>query len=253
MRQANFNTGLRGGLFDAKHYARMGPAIWLYGWLVLRQTRERDGIGLVLGGHPVSYREIESETGFCRKTLERWMQTLRRAGYIETVAAPAGVVVRITKAKKFFKAANAKDFHSPVENYFPHSSNLRRESRNFESHAPQDCGELPQNRGGSRTHPADFRADAHRICSGEITGETKKISNDTPHFYSQQKNAHTNQNPCSEKRDEAHGFESISSGATIDALKAKMQRREWQSRREQREEALRRELRVGAGPQVDRG
>ena len=29
------------------------------------------------------------------------MQMLRRHGYIETEAAPAGVIVRITKAKKF--------------------------------------------------------------------------------------------------------------------------------------------------------
>lgn len=88
-------------LFEARHYQRMGSAIWLYGWLVLRQTHQSGGLGWVLGGAPVSYREIEEETGFNRRTLESWMHTLRAQGYIHTEAAPDGVIIRITKAKKF--------------------------------------------------------------------------------------------------------------------------------------------------------
>ena len=101
MRGKDFNTGLRGVLFEARHYQRMGSAIWLYGWLVLRQTHQHSGLGFVLGGSPVSYREIEEETGFNRRTLECWMRVLRRKGYIETSTTPGGVIVRITKAKKF--------------------------------------------------------------------------------------------------------------------------------------------------------
>lgn len=80
MREKNYNTGLRGVLFEDRHYARMGSAIWLYGWLVLRQTHQSGQLGWVLGGAPISYREIEEETGFMRKTLERWMGRLRRGG-----------------------------------------------------------------------------------------------------------------------------------------------------------------------------
>jgi len=56
----------------------MGASIWLYGWLVLRQTSQHDGVGWVLGGSPITYREIEEETGFNPRTLERWMRDLRR-------------------------------------------------------------------------------------------------------------------------------------------------------------------------------
>jgi DNA-binding transcriptional regulator YhcF (GntR family) len=101
MREKNFSTGLRGVLFEARHYARMGSAIWLYGWLVLRQTHQSGSVGWVLGGAPVRYREIEEETGFNRRTLERWLSALRREGYIETTAAQEGISIRITKAKKF--------------------------------------------------------------------------------------------------------------------------------------------------------
>jgi len=104
VRGKDYNTGLRGVLFEARHYERMGAAVWLYGWLVLRQTHQKGEIGWVLGGSPISYREIEEETGFNRRTLERWMHMLRRHGYIETEAVPAGVIVRITKAKKFPQA-----------------------------------------------------------------------------------------------------------------------------------------------------
>ena len=79
----------------------MGQAVWLFGWLVLRETRERGGIGFVLGGRPITYREIEEETGFAHKSLERWMRILRRGGYIETTTTPSGIIVRIQKAKKF--------------------------------------------------------------------------------------------------------------------------------------------------------
>jgi hypothetical protein len=101
MREKNFSTGLRGVLFEARHYARMGSAVWLYGWLVLRQTHQSGSVGWVLGGSPVRYSEIEEETGFNRRTLERWLSTLRREGYIETTTAQGGVSIRITKAKKF--------------------------------------------------------------------------------------------------------------------------------------------------------
>jgi hypothetical protein len=106
LRDKNYSTGLRGVLFEQRHFARMGASVWLYGWLVLRQTHQSEGLGWVLGGSPVSYREIEEETGFNRRTLERWMRTLRRHGYIETSAAPAGVVIRITKAKKFAQSGS---------------------------------------------------------------------------------------------------------------------------------------------------
>jgi hypothetical protein len=104
MREKNFSTGLRGVLFEARHYAQMGSAVWLYGWLVLRQTHQSGDVGWVLGGAPVSYLEIEEETGFNRRTLERWMRDLRRAGYIQTTIAQGGLSIRITKAKKFPQA-----------------------------------------------------------------------------------------------------------------------------------------------------
>ncbi|MGH9686038.1 MAG: hypothetical protein ACRD5K_02975 [Candidatus Acidiferrales bacterium] len=107
MRGKDFNTGLRGVLFEARHYERMGSAVWLYAWLVLRQTHQTGTTGWVLGGAPISYKEIEEETGFNIRTLERWMSALRRHGYVKTEPAMGGVIVRITKAKKHAAARNS--------------------------------------------------------------------------------------------------------------------------------------------------
>src|SRR5271170_5670572 len=134
MRGKDYNTGLRGVLFEARHYERMGAAIWLYGWLVLRQTRQQESIGWVLGGAAVSYREIEEETGFNPRTLERWMQTLRRHGYVETQAAGDGVSVRITKAKKF------QQFPQPARR---NAGGGRKSAEGSPQNCGASAGELP--------------------------------------------------------------------------------------------------------------
>jgi hypothetical protein len=134
MREKNYNTGLRGVLFEAQHYARMGSAIWLYGWLVLRQTHQTGTTGWVLGGAPVTYREIEGETGFNRRTLERWMCVLRRNAYIATEAAPGGVIVRILKAKKYLHRPNGPNASAALR-----ARKVAETVRKVGERGPQDC------------------------------------------------------------------------------------------------------------------
>jgi len=102
MRGKQLNSGIRGGLWDDAHLERMGPAVWLFGWLVHRQTRERFGVGLVLGGSPLTYETIRQDTGMPIRTLKRWMSRLIRSGYVRvTHAGHKRMVIEIVKAKKF--------------------------------------------------------------------------------------------------------------------------------------------------------
>lgn len=137
MREKDYNTGLRGVLFEAQHHARMGAAIWLYGWLVLRQTHQTGTTGWVLGGAPVSYREIEEETGFNRRTLERWMRLLRKHDYISTQSAPGGVIVRILKAKKH---GRGNESTRPVRNV---AEGIRKDAGRGPQHWVADASNLP--------------------------------------------------------------------------------------------------------------
>jgi hypothetical protein len=102
LRGKHLNSGIRGGLWEEQHFQGMGPAVWLFGWLVHRQTRERDGVGLVLAGSPLTYQIIGEDTGIAERTLKRWMARLVRAGYVQIRhGAHRRMIIQIAKAKKF--------------------------------------------------------------------------------------------------------------------------------------------------------
>ena len=224
VREKNYNTGLRGVLFERKHFEQMGSAIWLYGWLVLRQTHQSGDVGWVLGGSPISYGEIEQETGFNRRTLERWMQILRRQGYVQTETAPGGIVVRITRAKKFA--------HPPRKV----AESVRR------------CAEaIPQTSVPSAAQAAFFEFDAAGMGSSSVVGKKEaeipqQFDHKTP-----------NQSGLWERQNRSNGFHP---GPQQNRPHYQSQNSSYEARqcqrllRCEREEATRRELAVGIGPEV---
>ena len=265
-------------LFEAKHYQQMGQAVWLYGWLVLRQTRQEDTLGLVLGGSPVSYREIEEETGFARKTLERWMSVLRREGYVLTKSTPAGVMVRITKAKKWAAqpaqpiatpfvdrtataqapAAKAEagaplkpgaaELHSPPEDSqlaitplspskFPASAEPRSVPREFEVPRRKFADGSPQLGGIAGAQDIRNATVTAGIGSGYVDRGNRKIYSQTPAC----RNAETRG-----KTPPLHSAERPQQDRETSGI-SRTFGRGWG-----RDEALRRELNVGAGPECRR-
>lgn len=83
--QKHYWVGLKGGLIDAKHYRKMGDAIWLFAWIVWRQTAVKDGEGIVNHGHAVTLERISQDTnGLPVRSIRRWMARLKREGYIRT-------------------------------------------------------------------------------------------------------------------------------------------------------------------------
>jgi hypothetical protein len=273
MREKDFNTGLRGVLFEVKHYERMGPALWLYGWLVLRQTSQANGVGLVLGGKPVSYREIEEETGFTRKTLERWMGVLRRGGYIETRTAPGGVIIRIAKAKKFGRHWGEGKGREGGRGRGRGGSGASGQATrlNYEEGDPLIAEESPQNCGGGDNESAGRAAFAKGIGSGIDSERNRKAYRATPTHQS-----FCEQNP---KAEDGNGSEPETQGPGVDEAGVcepsvrwgnsrggnsggseagyrgevpyrPMPSPDWRTRREWRDEAVRREARVGEGPVV---
>jgi hypothetical protein len=100
----NFNVGLRNGLLDRKHYQAMrGDALWLYSFLVDRQTRrlDKNGLGKVAGGAPISDGDVAGSFGCSEKTVSRWRRKLARGGYIAVRRTSFGYVYAITKPKKW--------------------------------------------------------------------------------------------------------------------------------------------------------
>lgn len=262
MRGRDYNTGLRGGLFEAQHYRRMGSAVWLYGWLVLRQTHQSGPTGWVLGGAPISYAEIEEETGFNRRTLERWMAILRANGYIETHSAAGGVVVRITKAKKFLYARAERKAFSGYAKTAPGPRNFAEGVRKAADTAPQNCGDAEGQIVSRETLAA-------RIGSSSVEGSKDiqtEIHNSFPQNSAHQKTETRTSNPSGlgPRQDQTTGKPNDWRTATAPGqaanevdprqlaklLQEARQRLKWA--RSERDQAVRREIAVGAGPEVSR-
>lgn len=81
----NFWVGAKGGLIDERHYLCMRESVWLFLFLLLKQTAVNEsGEGVVNYGHPMTREYITNETGFLDSRIERWVNRLRRLEYIRT-------------------------------------------------------------------------------------------------------------------------------------------------------------------------
>lgn len=89
------------GVLEPKHLKRLGPAFPLFVWFIDRTTQEQDGIGIVLGGKPVTAEEVAESMGVDERTTRRQMDRLEHHGYIERTLTPRGYTVRVMKSCKF--------------------------------------------------------------------------------------------------------------------------------------------------------
>ena len=143
-RQNSFNSGIRGGLFEKKHSDAMGEAIFLFGWLVTRQTKCD---GLIFGGHAFTYGEISEESGWPVRTLERWMARLRSGGYVGVKhTAYCRMKIWILNPKKKFEARSPK---GPIP-------------------SPPEVADLAPSR--RAPHVADFAARSGGLKDRSVTG-----------------------------------------------------------------------------------
>jgi len=211
----------------------MGAAIWLYGWLVLRQTNQHGSVGWVLGGKPVSYREVEAETGFNCRTLERWMATLRRQGYIDTEVAPGVVVIRINKAKKFAQATRKI------------ADGLRKAAGS----GPQNCPKRPPKYLSNEEYAAGIGSSLVERLKEKPRGEIHSKAHRPSHAES-----HDGQplNPsCLSSTSKTSEIPPGASGQPHPYVQFFAEARlRLQLLRAEREEAIKRELRVGTGPEI---
>jgi hypothetical protein len=247
MRDKNYNTGVKGVLLDARHYERMGSALWLYSWLVLRQTHQSGTIGWVLGGAPVSHREIEEETGFNRRTIEAWFRKLRRAGYIETTAAPTGVVVRIMKAKKFAQTPR-RTAEGVREVAYPSPPNcVAIDPQNSQiEQVPNGIGSSSVVRIKERATTREIHKHLHKEIHSQSqiqpqnpSGKGKETSKPSSIYHAEYNEIENSDNDYHRHPNQNQSY--FGDARTLERLL-----------RWEREEAVRRELRVGTGPEVKR-
>lgn len=98
---ASYPIPLWNGLLEKKHFEKIGPALWVYEWLLDRITKEVDGVGVLLGGKPIKASEIASTYGMNERTARAHIDRLKKAGYIIVKHAPYGLIITVLNSMKF--------------------------------------------------------------------------------------------------------------------------------------------------------
>lgn len=92
------------GLFEAKHVEQMGPAIWLYGWILARAwVAQKDGV--------VKYNHVEAAEalGQSLRNTKLWFSRLQEYSYLITRARhPYSLDVQVTNWRRIEEWLNAR-------------------------------------------------------------------------------------------------------------------------------------------------
>lgn len=88
------------GIFE--HYERIADALWEFEKCIDWITEERDGVGIVLGGKPVTVSEIVAAIkGSKKETVRRHMDALEKENFIRRRRTPYGHVIEVLNSRKF--------------------------------------------------------------------------------------------------------------------------------------------------------
>lgn len=119
-----YGIEIKNNLLEPKHIESMGISVWLYMFFLDKITSiNEQGIGKVLGGKPLKYKEdIEEELNISERTYTRWVKVLKKSEYINATRTPHGLSISVNKA---FKRFGKKLSDTPVM-----TDEIRQERRN---------------------------------------------------------------------------------------------------------------------------
>jgi DNA-binding transcriptional ArsR family regulator len=84
-----------------EHRKKIAAALWEFVWCLDRITSEKDGVGTVLGGKPVTAEDIAKELGGSERTTRSHLAKLEAQKYIKRKLAPYGHVISVLNSNKF--------------------------------------------------------------------------------------------------------------------------------------------------------
>src|SRR3990167_3723151 len=136
-----FNIGIKDGILDERHYRNMtaqrSTSLWLFMWLVNKQTKENGKVGIVLGGKPIKYEDVKRDLGVTLRTYRRWIKNLSDHGYITCIRTPRGLSIRISNQKKRWYDSGTSDSTTRAhQGINSGTSNIRQSSRQSNKTAP---------------------------------------------------------------------------------------------------------------------
>jgi len=108
---------------QAKHYHRMGQAVWLFLYFLLNANRRT---GLLMRRSST----ISAQTGYKPRTIRQWLKTLRENGYIQTKSTGRYLEIEICRWKNISMrpgGTGQSGWNSP-----PYTAQTRRTARTWE-------------------------------------------------------------------------------------------------------------------------
>ncbi len=149
----HLSCGVRIALFEKEHREKMHEAVYLFCWLIGRQTVQKNGIGLVLRGRPLTYAEIAGDMHESPNTVRKWLDRLRKHGYVKVkYGAYMKMRIYVMKAKKWTDKQLSISFgnpvQKPVENEPSEGGSTRPLGVKCEDHRVNPMGGFPLSRNG---------------------------------------------------------------------------------------------------------
>lgn len=131
-----FGIEIKNDLLDPKHIDAMGPSVWLYMWLLDKITSITEaGEGIILGGRPIVFDEVQRELGISPDTYTRWIDRLQKYPYISADRKTYGISFKVLKSYKRFGNRIRKNAESQIPHKHPQDSALLR---NIDSAKPRN-------------------------------------------------------------------------------------------------------------------
>ena len=98
-----FYIEITNNLLEPKHREQMKESVWLFMWFIDKMTSiTEEEVGIVLGGKPIKYEEVNEDLDIPERTYKRWISNLKKHKYINVKRAPYGLIITVNKAKKRF-------------------------------------------------------------------------------------------------------------------------------------------------------
>jgi len=126
----NFTIPVSNGILTPNHRRQMGPAIWVFLWIIDRTTKEipgQDGNleGLVLGGKQIRASVVAADLDLSTRAVHEHIELLCRYKYVRRidggVGLPAGYAVQNSKKWKKNQQSTAviDEVDNPAEKRAP--------------------------------------------------------------------------------------------------------------------------------------
>ena len=193
-----FGIYVENKLLTPKDFKSMGVSVWLYLWLLDKMTSvSESGIGLVLGGKPVTFEMVQESLGMSRATYKRHISMLRQGGYIKTTQAPYGIIFRVIDTKKIFKKRSITN--EPSETDSSQMSHLASDESDLSQQSDSSNvshGEVTNEPSPSKCEPSNIRQDSMTRQKTKQKGVAKATGKKKPSKTKKEEKPIKPQKPC---------------------------------------------------------